>query len=121
MGRVVDERHAMALLCARLGRLRELADAGGWLRRLDLQIAAVRDGDPAASLVERLGLLRILDDVRAGSGSAATTELWGQVELTGDYVCPRGRCARRGRRDARGSEPMCQLAELQMAFVTAIE
>lgn len=115
-----SEDAALGLLCQELPALTRRAAEQGWATRLERKLGLVREQTQiAVRICQEFGLV---DD-----GSTGTTERgMGGEEPSGgydripglsaappigrgSYACPRGLCARRGERDARGHPPICGL------------
>ncbi|AOS61845.1 hypothetical protein [Actinoalloteichus hymeniacidonis] len=113
-----SEGDALVLWCAMLPDLRRVAAAGSWSERLERAATRVRDGGAALDACRQFDLV----DAAAASEPTRSTDGSGALPIypttrsplsprtgRGDYRCPRGRCARRDRRNAAGHPPVCAL------------
>jgi len=119
-GPAVTEREALARLCECLPAVRERAEQGSWSDDLQWWVDDVTAGGSAVAACRRLGLL---DDGPPENPRGADPDSGGAVlpglartVLTGQYGCPVGRCARRGRRGDDGRPPYCELTGAPMVF-----
>jgi hypothetical protein len=120
----VTEREALARLCECLPVVRERAEQGSWSDDLQWLVDDVTAGGSAVAACRRLGLLGDgpPDDPdgapRAEVPASGGARLPGldRAVLTGQYGCPVGRCARRGRRGDDGRPPFCELTGAPMVF-----
>ena len=114
------DRWALAVFCAALPSLREMAAEGFWEDTLAMHIAEVAGGGSAMAACRDLELdLNQPEDVqRDGAGIGGSTTDWlPRPEVIGAYSCPLRRCPRRSNRDADAVAPRCELAGQTMRFV----
>jgi hypothetical protein len=117
----LGEGEALTLLCGYLDELHEHAERGLWAGRLERVVRGVRDGASAVEACARLGLIVTVDEAetRTGVGGGGPWRVPGlsSPDLPigrGRYTCPRVVCQRRGKRDADGHPPYCDLFEQPM-------
>lgn len=106
-----DDLIMLVWLCIHLPELRADAVRDGWGPKLDSAQAALRNGTSATQVCRRLGLsvdAAQARDLATGPGPATIGRLGiPPVPIPGDYVCPHGRCERRGRPGRKGTVPLC--------------
>ncbi|ASO20603.1 hypothetical protein FHR81_004715 [Actinoalloteichus hoggarensis] len=123
-----DEGDALVLWCALLPDLRRAAAAGRWTDRLERAAARVRDGGTALDACRQFDLLDAADraePTRSTDGLGAAVYPTPRTPLPprtgrGEYRCPRGRCARRDRRNDAGHPPVCALFDDEPMLPTGV-
>jgi len=114
----MDERDASTWICMQLPELRSVANAGGWVARLDRIVRDARVSGSALDACRRLGYPSGYSPLRGQTDrfvSLADLNI-DPVLVRGAYRCPKDVCDRRAGANSRGEEPRCWLYEATMDF-----
>ncbi|WP_438484421.1 hypothetical protein [Streptomyces sp. S186] len=107
----------LAALCSQLAALSRAVHGTPLAAELADGLAAVRNGDPAAPLLARLGIAPS-GQGRDAWGGAATVAGLGSGHSHGErYGCPAGRCGRAVTREPGGQRPRCAVLGTAMQLL----